>query len=260
MEQVDRAAFPLPGMGRRFAHWRAQLDAGLGFFVLRGLPVAELSEDDAALAFWGIGHHLGVPGAQNPQQELLGHVRDYGEARDNPFVRLYRTPSNIDFHCDAADVVGLLCLAQAPRGGESRIVSTGLLFNECFERAPELVGRLFQPFLLDGRGEQRAGARPYSELPPCRFAAGRLRTFYHSEYFRSVERLEGVALDDAARRVLDLYDAAAADPVNHLDMRLAPGDMQFLSNQSIAHARTGYEDDRRAPRHLLRLWLSLEDE
>lgn len=260
MERVDRAAFPLPGMARRFACWRDELDTGLGFFVLRGLPVEKLCEDDAALAFWGIGHHLGVPGAQNPQQELLGHVRDYGETRDNPFVRLYRTPSNIDFHCDAADVVGLLCLAQAPRGGESRIVSTGLLYNECVRQAPELVERLFQPFLLDGRGEQRPGARPYSELPPCRFESGRLRTFYHSEYFRSVERLDGVVLDEAARRVLDLYDAAAADASNHLDMRLEPGDMQFLSNHSIAHARTGYEDDPGAPRHLLRLWLSLQQE
>ena len=30
----------------------------------------------------GIGHHLGEPGAQNPQQELLGEVRDYRE--DDP--------------------------------------------------------------------------------------------------------------------------------------------------------------------------------
>jgi len=43
-------------------------------------------------------------------------------------------------------------------------------------------------------------------------------------------------------------------------MWLAPGDMQFLSNHTIAHARTAYQDfaDPAARRHLLRLWLSLD--
>ena len=42
-------------------------------------------------------------------------------------------------------------------------------------------------------------------------------------------------------------------------MALTPGDVQLVSNHSVIHARTAYED---APgsggrRHLLRLWLSL---
>lgn len=260
LAEVTREAFPLPALAAEIAEWRRMIVEGPGFVVVRGLPVERFSEADAALAFWGIGHHLGVPGAQNPDQELLGHVCDYGEAADNPAVRLYRTRSNIDFHCDAADVVGLACLRTAKSGGQSRIVSTVTLFNELARRRPELVERVFEPFKLDSRGENAPDAPPYSEVPPCRFAGGTLRTFYHSEYFRSVERLDGVSLDDAERAVLDVYDSVAADPDVHLDMWLEPGDMQFLSNHTIAHARTAYEDDpdpaRR--RHLLRLWLSLE--
>jgi alpha-ketoglutarate-dependent taurine dioxygenase len=122
-----------------------------------------------------------------------------------------------------------------------------------------LAGALFQPFKLDGRGEQKPGAPPYSELAPCAFSSqeSALRTFYHSEYMRSVVRHEGVELTAAQARLLDLYDARGADPDVQLDMWLEPGDMQFLSNHSIAHARTAYEDDPAAPRHLLRLWLSL---
>jgi len=63
------------------------------------------------------------------------------------------------------------------------------------------------------------------------------------------------------RRLLDRYDALAASPEFHLDMDLAPGDMQFISNHTIVHARTVYEDAEELDkkRHLLRLWLSLED-
>jgi len=257
---VTRDDFVLGALAAKIQVWREQIRNGLGFVVVSGLPVERWSGEDAALAFWGIGHHLGLPGAQNPQQELLGHVIDYGEAAANPDVRLYRTSANIDYHCDAADVVGLLCLKTAMTGGQSRIVSTTTLFNEFRLRRPDLVPRLFAPFKLDGRGERPVGAKPYSEIQPCCHTDGQLRTFYHSEYFRSVERHPGVVLSATERGVLDGYDQLGLDPDLYLDMWLAPGDMQFLSNHTIAHARTAYQDfsDPAARRHLLRLWLSLD--
>ncbi len=57
--------------------------------------------------------------------------------------------------------------------------------------------------------------------------------------------------------LLDLIDEIAASPRFHLDMEFLPGDMQWLSNAVILHGRTAYEDDPGAPRHLLRLWLTL---
>ena len=258
LADVTRECFPLPTLAREVDEWRRNIEQGCGFVVVGALPVERWPYEDVALAFWGLGHHLGIPGAQNPDQEILGHVRDYGEAGDNPSVRLYRTAANIDFHCDAADVVGLLCLRPARAGGQSRIVSTVTLFNALLERRPDLAPRLFAPFKLDGRGENRPGTPPYSQLAPCCFAGGELRTFYHSEYMRSVARLEGVALSEEELAVLDLYDGLAADAEVHLDMWLRPGEMQFLSNHTIAHARTAYEDDPDRPRHLLRLWLSLD--
>ena len=53
----------------------------------------------------------------------------------------------------------------------------------------------------------------------------------------------------------------AGSPEFRLDMQLAPGDVQLLSNHTIVHARTAYEDDpdgEAGRRHLLRLWLSIE--
>jgi hypothetical protein len=43
-------------------------------------------------------------------------------------------------------------------------------------------------------------------------------------------------------------------------MELAPGDVQLLSNHTIIHARTAYEDhpEPERKRHLLRLWVSLD--
>ena len=56
----------------------------------------------------------------------------------------------------------------------------------------------------------------------------------------------------------DLYDEIAASTEFHVDMALEPGDVQLLSNHTVIHARTDYQDhpDPALKRHLLRLWVS----
>jgi len=262
IEEVDRRCLPLPLLEPKISQWRQQLMRGRGFVIVSGFPVEQWGEARSALAFWALGHHLGVPGAQNPDGDLLGHVKDYGEQADSPNVRLYRTTSNIRFHCDVADVVGLLCLRTAREGGQSRIASSVAIWNAIFQEDPESARLLFQPFAHDLRGEHRPGQPGFANLQPCCLGEdGVLRTFYHSEYFRSAARLPEVgALPQSHLNLLDRYDALGASPDFHLDMWLEQGDIQFISNHTIVHARTAYKDDPdpARKRHLLRLWLSLD--
>ena len=260
MDEVDRTSLLLPRLEPKISAWRHELVHGRGFVIVSGLPVEEWGEARSALAFWALGHHLGVPGAQNPDGELLGHIKDYGEQAESPDVRLYRTTSNIRFHCDAADVVGLLCLQTVRKGGQSRIASSVAIWNAIFERDPESAAVLFEPLAHDLRGEHPPDGPRHANIQPCCLGQdGVLRTFYHSEYFRSVARLPEVgALPARHQKLLDRYDALGASPDFHMDMWLERGDMQFISNHTIVHARTQYEDgpDPARKRHLLRLWLS----
>ncbi len=252
--------FPLPSLAPEIARWREALESGRGFQLVSGLPVQRWCQADAELFFWCLGLHMGRPGAQNPQGDLLGHVTDTGDDAADPYVRLYRTSANIAYHCDAADVVGLLCLHPARSGGASRIVSSVTVYNELLKRRPDLVDRLYEPFLLDVRNEDASGQLRHLPIPPCRFAEGQLRTFYHSDYFRSVVRHDDVpTFTDEERTLLDLYEEIASSPELYLDMHFEAGDIQWLSNHTILHARTAYQDHP-APghkRHLLRLWLSI---
>ena len=260
LEDVTAADFPLAGMAAVIDGWRSELVGGRGFVVVRGLPVNEWDRPTIDAAYWLLGHHLGVPGAQNPQGDLLGHVHDTGEEATNPAIRRYRTSGNIDFHCDAADVVGLLCLRPAKAGGQSRIASSVTVFDEARARCPDLVDRLFEPFPLDLRDEHLPGASPVVPVRACAFDGSTLRTFWHSEYYRSAPRHDEVPdYTEDEQALLDLYDGIAEEAGVFLDMWLEPGDMQFLSNHSVIHARTAYEDHPEADRkrHLLRLWLSL---
>ncbi|WP_169577658.1 TauD/TfdA family dioxygenase [Sinimarinibacterium sp. CAU 1509] len=253
---LGRNDLPLPTLSPRIAQWRDHIRHGRGFVLIRGLPVDTLSEAQIEIVYWGLGHHLGIPGAQNPQGDLLGHVRDQRSGDD---VRYYRTNKALAPHCDAADVVGLLCLKKARSGGLSRIASSVAVFNELLRRRPELVPRLFQPFWFDTKGD---GGIPAFPIEPCRYAAGELRSFWLSDYFRSAQNMPHVPrLSPEERELLDLYDTLAGDPAFYLDMDLEPGDLQLISNHTIVHARTGFEDwpEPEQRRHLLRLWITLPE-
>lgn len=261
LEDVTRNAFPLPGIGPSLRAAAQEVANGRGFCVLRGLPVARWGEELASYVYWGIGHHLGLPGAQNADNELLGHVIDYAENVEGPSIRSYRTSRDIAFHCDAADAVALLCLNKALEGGQSRIASSVSIFNKIVDSRPDLASRLFENFYLDRRGEEGPGEPGYFPIPAACFADQRLRIFWHSDYFRSAARHGSEAsLDPPGLEVLELFDSLASDPAIHLDMWLEPGDLQLISNHTVVHARTEYTDheDPAAKRHLLRLWLTFD--
>lgn len=254
--ELTAGDFPIPSLRASLERWRRELRDGRGFLLVSGFPVAGWSEEDAAIAFWCLGLHLGVPGAQNEDGDLLGHVKDLSATARHADERLYRTNKSIRFHCDAADVVGLLCLGTSREGGASRLVSSVTVFDHLVATQPALAARLFEPMLLDARRPPGASTQ-YTPVQPSCFDGTRLRTFMHLDYYTSVERHPGVTLDDRARAMLAAWEEHAERPDVHLDMQLAPGDLQLVSNHSVVHARTAYEDDPGQPRHLLRLWLSL---
>ncbi|NJD33146.1 MAG: TauD/TfdA family dioxygenase [Gammaproteobacteria bacterium] len=259
LSAMTKADFPLPTLAARIRIWRDEVATGRGLQVVSGVPVECWSVEESSAFFWGLGQHLGRPGAQNRKGDLLGHVRDTGADKTDRYVRQYMTTQDIPFHCDAADMVGLLCLRKAESGGLSRIASSVSVYNELLRRRPDLAPRLFEPFMLDTRDEAEANGLKALPIPPCRYAGGVLRTFWHSEYFRTAQRHAGVRLTDAERELLDLYDEISCSPEFYIDMELEPGDVQLLSNHTVIHARTDYkdhpEDERK--RHLLRLWITV---
>lgn len=260
LAELRKSDFPLPTLATKVAAWRDEVGHGRGLQVISGVPVDVWTVEEASIFFWGFGQHLGRPGAQNRKGELLGHVRDTGADKSDRYVRQYMTTQDIPFHCDAADMVGLLCLKKAKTGGLSRIASSVSVYNELLARRPDLAPRLFEPFMLDTRDEAEANGLKALPIPPCRYSAGMLRTFWHSEYFRTSQRHAGIRLTSDENELLDLYDEISASPEFHVDMDLEPGDVQLISNHTVIHARTDYVDypepDRK--RHLLRLWITLD--
>ncbi len=259
IKDIDKDAFPLPKLAARLDALLDELMDGRGFTLMRGLPMDKWDTDRAARAYWGIGAHLGAPRSQNARGDLLGHVIDLSRTTEDPTARIYQTSERQNYHADSTDIVALLCLQKAMEGGASSILSSVTIYNEMYDRRPDLARELFFPFYIDRRGEVPEGKDPWYRMPVFSWHKGLLTTHFTRTYTDSAQRFDDVPrLTKAQIEALDMFQELCEDPDIHLNMDFEPGDMQFLQNYQVLHDRTAFNDwpgepDRR--RHLLRLWL-----
>lgn len=257
---IRREDFPLPTLGPVLERLRAEVLDGRGFMLLRGMPVEDRPIAESATVYWGVGTYFGSARSQNAKGHLLGHVYDLGgRSETDPHLRSYATAERQNFHIDRCDVVALLCLRRAKSGGLSAIVSSMTLHNVMAERRPDLLERLYRSFPVDRRGEVPEGKAPFYEAPVFNRHDGYLSVLYSRLHIGSAQRFpEARRLTAEDYAALDMLADLAGDPELRLDMTFMPGDIQFLHNHTILHARTAYEDwpDVERKRHLLRLWLA----
>jgi hypothetical protein len=262
--------FPIPGLAASLARISDELEHGRGLVLVRRIPVERYREDELRIIYWGLGLHLGTPRFQNAQGELIGDVRDenrlYGTVRELDPARTgeprtsrskARSAGPLRFHTDRVDVVTLLCVRPAARGGLSKVVSGPAVHNEILRRRPDLHALLCAPYDHSREGEAGGRARCYA-MPIFGMRDGRFTSQYSRTFVENAQHIPGVPpLTASQNEALDLWADVCEELCYAMEMRA--GDLQLLNNHVVYHARSTYEDDP-APgrdRFLMRLWLSM---
>ena len=269
-QQLTREDFLIPRFARTLAEVSDKLEHGRGLVLLRRIPVERYSDDELRIIYWGLGLHLGTPRYQNGNGELIGDVRDenrlYGGVREvNPMQtgeprtsrNKARSAGPLRFHTDRVDVVTLLCVRAAAKGGLSKVVSAPAIYNAILERRPDLHALLCAPYYHVREGE-RGGKQHFYAMPVFGMRDGRFTSQYSRTFVENAQQISGVPpLTEAQNAALDLWAEVCEELCYSMDIR--PGDLQLLNNHVVYHARTTYEDDP-APgrdRFMMRLWLSM---
>lgn len=253
----DPANFPLPGFAARRDAALGVL-AETGVFLLSGLPAPRYAAADLALVFRGIGCHLGVAISQNYKGERLGEVIDLSDRLESG--RRYQAGGEFRMHCDPADIVGLMCVRAAKRGGESHVVSALAVHDAILHERPDLLAPLYAGYRLFRPKLDRGDAPALTAAPVpiyARNAAGAMNVYCFPDPINQAVLREGIVLAAREREAFDFLDEVAHRPALRLEMDLAPGDMQFLNNRLVLHGRTDYQDHAELERRrlMLRLWL-----
>jgi hypothetical protein len=237
----------------RLARLADELEHGRGFLVLRGLPVQRLTDEQIDAVTYGLGLHMGVPVRQNPRGDLLGVVMNVGDVTKKT-TRVYETNLYLPYHSDPSDVVGLLCVRKAWRGGVSSLVSVAAIYNQILARHPQYMALYYRPWYFAHLCEPQPSLSPIFS-----HHEGKLSCRYLRQYTELGHEIRGLPLSRVEIEALDLFDATMHDPGLPLDMLLEPGDLQFANNYAVLHSRTEFEDasDPALHRRMLRLWLKM---
>ncbi|MGD9617195.1 MAG: TauD/TfdA family dioxygenase [Alphaproteobacteria bacterium] len=280
IDEIRRAAdelrqFPLPTIVRRpgefempacraaMSELRRVLRHGVRFAIVDRLPLDRIGAEAAIGVYWLLASMVARPVAQSLDGKLIYDVLDSGrQALPGSGVRPDQTNIELKFHTDNSynatlpEYIALLCLRPARQGGHSRVASFHTLHNALLERYPEVLPRLYRPFWFDRQREFHPGENPVFAAPVFT-GGGEVQARFSAHQIRGGYAVRGETLDNegaaALAALLDLFEDADLSA----DFDLEPGQVQFVDNRVLGHARTEFEDfpepERR--RHLVRLWL-----
>ncbi|KAJ7694004.1 hypothetical protein B0H14DRAFT_2419341, partial [Mycena olivaceomarginata] len=234
---------------------------GIGLHIIRGLPVQKY--DHKIIAFAGISayireHHY----HQDLSTAAVAHLRDLtvldpGEVLSTKYSRLYftlldfvvdliivkgQTAGNQVFHTDAGqvvvlDIIGLLMLGKAEKGGLLQMSSVGQLYNTFSDSKHNILHTLTNKYYIcyDPEGS-----------PIIHYVKDQVITQYgHHGFFPFFK--DQLALPDNIPALtkdqhLALNTLHFAAKSASLNIDLQPSDLEFFNNPSILHTRTASED------------------
>lgn len=256
-ESISLVDFPLDQIADSVERWKAQVRDGHGIIILSGFPVEQYSKEEMGILHFGLGAHFGTAMSQSVMGDRLGHVINVGGK--DPKERAYRNSMELAMHTDACDIVAMMCLQKAKRGGYSGYVSAMTIYNEVTTRRPDLMPVLMEGFYYHRFGEEEPGQAPVTEekIPVFSIRDGYLSINYLRSYIEMAADERGVPLSTEEVAALDTVDDIAHDERFALKFITQPGEAVFFNNQTVLHNRTGFEDSSvdSEKRHLLRLWL-----
>ncbi|KAL8344034.1 hypothetical protein RB601_004517 [Gaeumannomyces tritici] len=275
---VDATTFPLPNLRPELRRLSRELHLGRGFFVIRGVPVDAYTREENVVIYAGVSSHVAaIRGRQDHVYEgkaadvTLTHIVDLtsrrrsgtGTGSGSVIGSPAYTADKQVFHTDSGDVVSLFALGEAASGGASKLASTWHVYNELARTRPDLVRTLTEDWPVENFGKShnsRFFLRPLIYHQPAR-ADGTAPERVLLQYARRNFVGFGALPRGADVPALTEAQAEALDALHFLGERFhvatdfRKGDMQYVNNVAVFHARDGFTDTPEKQRHLVRLWL-----
>ncbi|KAL2846479.1 hypothetical protein BJX68DRAFT_256390 [Aspergillus pseudodeflectus] len=269
---ITQEAFPLPELHPELRRLSDELHSGHGFFVIRGLRVDEHTREENIIIYAGISAHIAPQrGRQDhkydgkPADVVLAHIKDLSRSAANSIIGspAYTTDKQV-FHTDSGDIVSLFALETALHGGASKLTSTWRVYNEIARTRPDLIHTLSQPwdYEIFEKADKQWTERPLIHLLPASSSdkgdiPQRVSLQYGRRYFVGFGALprspDIPPITEAQAEALDtLHFIGERFCVN---TEFQKGDIQYVNNLAIFHARDGFIDSEEQQRHLLRFWL-----
>ncbi|KAI0380516.1 hypothetical protein F5Y04DRAFT_281909 [Hypomontagnella monticulosa] len=255
--EVSETSFPLFGLAEKLRDLSEDLHNGKGFFVLRGLDPSRYSPEDNTLIYLGLSSYIAeTRGKQDEDGSMLLHIREAKEMVAPQADRPARdSNARLPFHTDQfPDILALQTRGRAEVGGYHNIASSYAIYNELAATRPDILQTLATPdWYFDSRSlfvhpERRALLFNHQGHIILNFGRIHLMATEPTEdgTFAPKPSTQQIEALDVVQELAEKYQLS-------LDMDV--GDIAFINNLGILHARTDFTDTPENTRYLVRMWL-----
>jgi hypothetical protein len=237
---------------------------GVGFLIIDGKSFLDFSKNEILKIYEMVCGMQGTLYVQNINSEKIVIIRDEGKSMMSG-GRYHQTKEGGSYHTDSPhwmnvpDLVGMLCIREAKKGGTSKFVSAYTIHNQLLKEKNGVLKTLYEKFYFDKRGEFQTDESKTIFEPVFVFENGKLHCRYLRNYIISGHELENVPLSPLQKDSIDLLEQITQVPENILSYDLKTNDMIFFDNHRMLHGRTEFEDyeEEDKKRRLLRTWIKM---
>ncbi|MFB7663662.1 TauD/TfdA family dioxygenase [Kitasatospora sp. NPDC056138] len=220
----------------------------VGFAHVRNLIDPSAADDEIVTGLSFVLREFGEVVAQNTQGDLTQVLRD----RDGDGA------AELGFHCDTCDLLVLLCLQPAVRGGGDTKLASARNVHDIIERErPDVLGTLREDWTFDRTG--RVGEQVV--VSPILFTQqdGTVGCYYQTRTVRTSPERGGPPLTARQWEALGVLDEVLYRPEIAFGLPMAAGDLLVIRNSRVLHGRSPYIDEPGpGSRRMLRVWMNTE--
>ena len=238
---------------------------GIGFFVIDGECFTDFSKEELIEIYQNVCRILGTLYVQNDKNQKFVQVQDSGKSMKSG-GRYHQTKEGGSYHTDSPqwekvpDFIGMCCINQAKKGGESKFVSAYSIHNEMLKEHKHFLEMLYEQFHFDKRGEYKSGESPTVFEPIFTYNNNQLKLRYLRDYINDGHKIQNTPLSKEQNEALDIFDKTIHDENLAVSYNLKQNEIVFFNNNRVMHGRTGFEDfeDIENKRLMIRTWIKDE--
>ena len=172
---------------------------GVGLLIIDGKSFLDFSKDEITKIYEMVCNILGTLYIQNINSEKIVEIKDEGKSMTLG-GRYHQTKEGGSYHTDSPhwtkvpDLVGMLCINQAKKGGISKFVSAYTIHNQLLKEQNDRLKTLYEKFHFDKRGEFNSGESPTVFEPIFKYKniinKYKIKFIFHAAAYKHVKFLE----------------------------------------------------------------------
>ena len=238
---------------------------GVGLLIIDGKSLLDFSKNEITKIYEMVCNVLGTLYIQNINSEKIVEIKDKGKSMTLGGT-YHQTKEGGSYHTDSPhwtkvpDLVGMLCINQAKKGGTSKFVSAYTIHNQLLKEQKDGLKALYEKFYFDKRGEFKNNESETVSEPIFVFKNNKLSFRFIIDYIVAGHEIQNVPLSKLQETGLQSLTKISENKNNVLSYDLKASDMAFFDNHRVLHGRTKFEDyeDENKKRLFLRTWIKLE--